>query len=57
MTSGSRQSIWWMVANSPGALPARAELADDGAVKLHLVDLAGELGAGGRRAACHEFET
>ena len=44
MTSGSRQSIWCVVANSPRRLAAAAELADDGAVQLHLVDLAGELG-------------
>ena len=31
-------------------LAGAAELADDGAVELHLVDLARELGAGGRRA-------
>src|SRR5690606_34732192 len=34
----------------PGGLPRAAEPADDGAVELHLVDLAGELGAGGRCA-------
>ena len=33
-----------------GGLTGSAELADDGAVELHLVDLAGELGAGGRGA-------
>ncbi len=26
ITFGSRQSIWWMVANSPGALPALPNL-------------------------------
>ena len=26
ITFGSRQSIWWMVANSPAALPARPNL-------------------------------
>ena len=43
MTSGSRQSIWWSVANSPGALPAVPNLPMICTVQFHLVHLASEL--------------
>ena len=39
---GLRQSISWTVLNSPSSLPGLAELADDGPVQFHLVDLAGD---------------
>jgi hypothetical protein len=39
-----------MVLNSFQLLAGLAELADDGAVELHLVDLAGDVTRGGRVA-------